>query len=223
MASWKCPVQDRHFILSDCATTNHRASSILLGHAHWQRRFEGDTDIAITGDLTGSLSGWPQTANGPPNSQAISNPVTGDDLFRGSDVPDLDVPSATGTIPDSQSRAGRMSAREFPAVVTPLAMQQYMLLQRNLVYTGMTRGKKLVVMIGQRKALGMAVKNKGGIHLKQVTTRRSVDRHGRANRTQGAGIDYLRIYQEFVEWFDEQAVQTTPLTYRQIVEQKHNL
>ena len=48
---------------------------------------------------------------------------------------------------------------EFPAVVIPLAMQQYLLLQRNLVYTGITRGKKLVVLIGQRKALGMAVKN----------------------------------------------------------------
>jgi len=34
-----------------------------------------------------------------------------------------------------------------------------MLLQRNLVYTGITRGKRLVVLIGQRKALGMAVKN----------------------------------------------------------------
>ena len=48
---------------------------------------------------------------------------------------------------------------EFPAVVVPLAMQQYLLLQRNLVYTGITRGKKLVVLIGQRKALGMAVRN----------------------------------------------------------------
>ena len=48
---------------------------------------------------------------------------------------------------------------EFPAVVIPLAMQQYVLLQRNLVYTGITRGKKLVVLIGQKKALGMAVKN----------------------------------------------------------------
>jgi hypothetical protein len=36
-------------------------------------------------------------------------------------------------------------------------MQQYLLLQRNLVYTGITRGKKLVILIGQRKALGMAV------------------------------------------------------------------
>jgi exodeoxyribonuclease V alpha subunit len=48
---------------------------------------------------------------------------------------------------------------EFPAVVIPLAMQQYLLLQRNLVYTGITRGKKLVVVIGQRKALGLAVHN----------------------------------------------------------------
>jgi exodeoxyribonuclease V alpha subunit len=48
---------------------------------------------------------------------------------------------------------------EFPAIVTPLAMQQYLMLQRNLIYTGITRGKKLVVLIGQRKALAMAVRN----------------------------------------------------------------
>jgi exodeoxyribonuclease V alpha subunit len=48
---------------------------------------------------------------------------------------------------------------EFPAVVIPLATQHYMLLQRNLIYTGITRGKKLVVMIGQKKALGLAVRN----------------------------------------------------------------
>ncbi len=48
---------------------------------------------------------------------------------------------------------------EFPAVVIPLATQHYLLLQRNLVYTGVTRGKKLVVLIGQRKALAMAVRN----------------------------------------------------------------
>ncbi|MBT5927784.1 MAG: ATP-dependent RecD-like DNA helicase [Verrucomicrobia bacterium] len=48
---------------------------------------------------------------------------------------------------------------EFPVVVTPVATQQFMLLQRNLIYTGVTRGRKLVVIIGQKKALGMAVKN----------------------------------------------------------------
>jgi len=48
---------------------------------------------------------------------------------------------------------------EYPAVVIPLAMQHYMLLERNLLYTGVTRGKKLVVIITQPKALAMAVKN----------------------------------------------------------------
>jgi len=48
---------------------------------------------------------------------------------------------------------------EFPAVVIPIATQHYVLLQRNLIYTGITRGKNLVVVIGQKKALGMAVRN----------------------------------------------------------------
>jgi len=48
---------------------------------------------------------------------------------------------------------------EFPVLVTPLATQLYLLLQRNLVYTGVTRGKRLVVLVGQRKALAMAVNN----------------------------------------------------------------
>jgi exodeoxyribonuclease V alpha subunit len=38
-------------------------------------------------------------------------------------------------------------------------MQQYLLLQRNLLYTGVTRGKRMVVLIGQKKALGTAVRN----------------------------------------------------------------
>jgi exodeoxyribonuclease V alpha subunit len=48
---------------------------------------------------------------------------------------------------------------EFPAVVIPLATQHYMLLQRNLIYTGITRGKRLLVLIGQKKALGIGVRN----------------------------------------------------------------
>jgi exodeoxyribonuclease V alpha subunit len=48
---------------------------------------------------------------------------------------------------------------EFPAVVIPLATQHYLLLQRNLIYTAVTRGKQLVVLIGQEKALRIAVKN----------------------------------------------------------------
>jgi len=48
---------------------------------------------------------------------------------------------------------------EYPAVVIPLAMQHYLLLQRNLLYTAVTRGKRLVVIIGQPRALAMAVNN----------------------------------------------------------------
>ena len=46
---------------------------------------------------------------------------------------------------------------EYPAVVIPLHTQHFMMLQRNLLYTGITRGKKLVVLVGSRRALEMAV------------------------------------------------------------------
>lgn len=48
---------------------------------------------------------------------------------------------------------------EYKVVVIPLAMQHYMMLARNLIYTAVTRGKKLVVVIGQTKALAIAVRN----------------------------------------------------------------
>jgi exodeoxyribonuclease V alpha subunit len=50
---------------------------------------------------------------------------------------------------------------EYPAVVIPLTTQHYVMLARNLLYTGVTRGKRLVVLVGQRKALAIAVKNVG--------------------------------------------------------------
>ncbi len=62
------------------------------------------------------------------------------------------VPAYACTIHKSQGS-------EYPAVVIPLLTQHYAMLQRNLVYTGITRGKQLVVLVGQKKALGMAVKN----------------------------------------------------------------
>ena len=51
---------------------------------------------------------------------------------------------------------------EYPAVVIPALTQHYAMLQRNLLYTGVTRGKKLVVLIGQKKAVAIAVKNIAG-------------------------------------------------------------
>ena len=50
---------------------------------------------------------------------------------------------------------------EYPAVVIPMTTQHYVMLQRNLVYTGVTRGKRLVVLVGQRKALAIAIKGGG--------------------------------------------------------------
>jgi exodeoxyribonuclease V alpha subunit len=50
---------------------------------------------------------------------------------------------------------------EYPVVVIPLTTQHYAMLARNLLYTGVTRGKRLVVLVGQRKALAMAVRNAG--------------------------------------------------------------
>ncbi len=44
-------------------------------------------------------------------------------------------------------------------VVIPLAMQHYVMLARNLIYTAVTRGKQLVIIIGQPKALAIAVRN----------------------------------------------------------------
>jgi exodeoxyribonuclease V alpha subunit len=48
---------------------------------------------------------------------------------------------------------------EYPAVVIPVTTQHYPMLQRNLFYTGITRGKRLVVLVGQRRALGIAVRD----------------------------------------------------------------
>jgi exodeoxyribonuclease V alpha subunit len=44
-------------------------------------------------------------------------------------------------------------------VVVPVHTQHYVMLQRNLLYTAVTRGKRLVVLVGSRKALGIAVRN----------------------------------------------------------------
>lgn len=50
---------------------------------------------------------------------------------------------------------------EYPAVVIPVMTQHYAMLARNLLYTGVTRGKRLVVLIGQKKAIAIAVKGSG--------------------------------------------------------------
>jgi exodeoxyribonuclease V alpha subunit len=65
------------------------------------------------------------------------------------------VPAYAATIHKSQGS-------EYPAVVIPVLTQHYAMLQRNLLYTGITRGKRLVVLVGQKKAIAIAVRNVSG-------------------------------------------------------------
>jgi len=48
---------------------------------------------------------------------------------------------------------------EYPVIVMPLVTQHYVMLQRNLLYTGITRSKKLVILLGSKKALAIAIRN----------------------------------------------------------------
>jgi exodeoxyribonuclease V alpha subunit len=68
---------------------------------------------------------------------------------------DLLVPAYAATIHKSQGS-------EYPAVIIPVLTQHYAMLQRNLLYTGVTRGKQLVVLVGQKKAVAIAVRNVSG-------------------------------------------------------------
>ena len=77
-----------------------------------------------------------------------------DDRYVGYDWEELDEIVAAYAISIHKSQGS-----EYPAVVIPLMAQHYMLLQRNLIYTGVTRGKRLVVLVGEPRALAMAVKN----------------------------------------------------------------
>ena len=68
---------------------------------------------------------------------------------------DMLVPAYAATIHKSQGS-------EYPAVIIPVLTQHYVMLRRNLLYTGVTRGKRLVVLVGQKQAVAIAVKNVSG-------------------------------------------------------------
>jgi exodeoxyribonuclease V alpha subunit len=68
---------------------------------------------------------------------------------------DMLVPAYAATIHKSQGS-------EYPAVIIPVLTQHYAMLQRNLLYTGITRGKRLVVLVGQKKAIAIAVRSVSG-------------------------------------------------------------
>ena len=71
--------------------------------------------------------------------------------YDGSDLDELTLSYAT-TIHKSQGS-------EFPIVVMPVLMAHFVMLQRNLIYTGITRAKKICVLVGETKALNTAIRN----------------------------------------------------------------
>ena len=77
------------------------------------------------------------------------------DLLYGFGELDTLVPAYAATVHKSQGS-------EYPAVVIPVLTQHYAMLRRNLLYTGVTRGKRLVVLVGQKKAVAIAVRNAAG-------------------------------------------------------------
>lgn len=78
--------------------------------------------------------------------------------FDGKAVP-YDYPELDEIVLAYAVSVHKSQGSEYPVVVMPILTQHYMLLQRNLIYTGITRGKKLVVIVGTRKAIAIAIKN----------------------------------------------------------------
>ena len=78
--------------------------------------------------------------------------------FEGRSVPYV-FSELDEVIPAYAISVHKSQGSEYPAVIVPVSTQHYLLLQRNLLYTAITRAKKLVVLIGTRKALAMAIRN----------------------------------------------------------------
>jgi exodeoxyribonuclease V alpha subunit len=87
-----------------------------------------------------------------PNAGEIVASFDGRSVTYGFGELDMLVPAYAATIHKSQGS-------EYPAVIIPVLTQHYAMLQRNLLYTGVTRGKRLVVLVGQKKAVAIAVRN----------------------------------------------------------------
>jgi exodeoxyribonuclease V alpha subunit len=90
-----------------------------------------------------------------PDTSELTASFDGRAVVYGFGELDTLVPAYAATIHKSQGS-------EYPAIVIPVLTQHYTMLQRNLLYTGVTRGKRLVVLVGQKKAVAIAVKNVSG-------------------------------------------------------------
>jgi exodeoxyribonuclease V alpha subunit len=74
----------------------------------------------------------------------------------------LDQNCQRGLVPAYAATIHKSQGSEYPAVIIPVLTQHYPMLQRNLLYTAVTRGKRLVVLVGQKKAVAIAVRNASG-------------------------------------------------------------
>ncbi len=90
-----------------------------------------------------------------PDTGELSVTFDGAEVAYGFGELDALAPAYAATIHKSQGS-------EYPAVVIPVLTQHYAMLRRNLLYTGVTRGKRLVVLVGQKKAVAIAVSNVAG-------------------------------------------------------------
>ena len=79
-------------------------------------------------------------------------------VFDGATL-DYDLSELDELQPSYAMTVHRAQGSEFPAVVVPVLTQHYPMLQRNLLYTAISRGRKLVVLVGSRRALAIAVRN----------------------------------------------------------------
>jgi len=84
----------------------------------------------------------------------------------------------------------RSQGSEYPCVVVPLTMSAWMMLQRNLLYTAVTRAKRIVVLVGSRRALAKAVRTQGAGRRYTALTHRL--QQGRAGPPQGASQPFIR-------------------------------
>jgi exodeoxyribonuclease V alpha subunit len=95
---------------------------------------------------------------------------TGDHRFVTYDSADLNEITLAWAVTIHKSQGS-----EYPVVVLPLYMQHYLLLSRNLIYTGLTRARQLVILVGPQRAIGFAVKQKKDQHRYTLLSERLID------------------------------------------------
>ena len=130
------PAQDRNQEVARFGVTFRRGDKVIQTRNNYQREvFNGDIGRITDVDAV---------------DQSLSVDFDGRDvIYEFGDLDELQLAYCT-SIHKSQGS-------EYPAVVIPVHTQHFVMLQRNLLYTGITRGRKLVVLVGSRKALWIAV------------------------------------------------------------------